>query len=45
MGAKYHSGVTNFDPMGMVSQDLCSGPLEIAKYLNCGPHGFRGEDF
>ena len=38
-------GCGQFGPQALNWQDLCCGPLNIAKYISCGPHGFREEDF
>ena len=41
-------GVASLDPRIYVDwQDLCRGQLTLlhTKYVSCGPHGFREEDF
>ena len=41
-------GCGHLGPQGLNWQDLSRGPLHIAtnpKYISCGPHGFREEDF
>ena len=43
----WHLGSGQFRPQGLDWQDLSRGTLHTAtyKYISCGPHGFREEDF
>ena len=47
MGANNPPGHGQLGPQGLDWKDLCRGPLNLAtsKYISCGPHGFRVEDF
>ena len=47
MGVNDPQGMTNLDPRGMVGRIYVGDhyTLQHTKYMNCGPHGFREEDF
>ena len=40
-------GHGQFGPQGLDWHNLCKGSvtLLLTKYISCGPHGFREEDF
>ena len=44
MGAIDPQVCDQFGPKGLDLQDLCRGLLHT-KYISCGPHGFREEDY
>ena len=50
MGVHDPLGRGQFGPQRLNWQDLCREPVKIVtykiyKYISCGPHGFREEDF
>ena len=47
MGVNDPQGMGNLDPRGMVGRIYVGDhyTLQHTKYMSCGPHGFREEDF
>ena len=47
MGANDPQGVVNLDPRGLIGKIYVGDHLTLlhTKYISCGPHGFREEDF
>ena len=47
VGVNDPQGVANLDPWGMVGRIYVGDhyPLQHIKYMSCGLHGFREEDF
>ena len=47
MGAKDPQGAANLDPRGIVGRLFVGDHYTLlnTKYISCGPHGFREEEF
>ena len=47
MGANDPWGMANLDPRGLISRIYVGDHYTLlqTKYISCGPHGFREEDF
>ena len=47
MGANDPQGVVNLDPRGLIGRIYVGDYYTLlhTKYISCGPHGFREEDF
>ena len=47
MGANDPQGMASLGPRGLIGRIYVGDHLLLlhTKYVSCGPHGFRGEDF
>ena len=47
MGANDHRGVASFGPRGLIGRIYVGDHQTLlhTKYVSCGPHGFREDDF